>query len=171
MARFVSGLLPAALVGFLFLAAVVGSSGVPVPLSIWASLPVTALLATLALAAIYYTLAALLKHGLIAGLVYTFVVETMITSVPGTMQQLSVMFHVRSLHHRLTDAAFTALASENPGRGRFSQAEPGEFLLQKASEVEYDTTPEAILILCAIAAVALAFGAWRIRRRDFALKD
>ncbi|MHC5011836.1 MAG: ABC transporter permease [Planctomycetota bacterium] len=173
IARFFSGLLPAALVALLFLSAVIGSAGIGATGEIWLSLPVTAGLGILALAAIYYTLAALLKNGLIAGLVYTFVVEGMITSVPGSMQKFSVMFHVRSLHHRLTDEAMVALA-EKSGEGGITagtDGEPGDILLGGAAQIEYDTIAEATVILVGIAVIAMVYGAWKIRRRDFALKD
>lgn len=161
LARFFSGAVPAMLIALLFLATLVLSSGTGVYERIWLSLPVTAGLGTLALGAIYYTLAALFRHGLVAGLVYTFVVETLISSVPGSMQKLSVMFHVRSLHHGLT----TGILPVVPPR-----SDPDTFL-RSAKIISEDGVGESVLVLLAITAVALAFGAWRVSHRDWALKD
>jgi ABC-type transport system involved in multi-copper enzyme maturation permease subunit len=172
-ARFLSGYLPATLVATLFLATLVWSSGVEAEGAVWASLPVTAAVGILALGAIYFTVGALFRHGLIVGLVYTFVIETMVTSLPGTMQKLSVMFHVRSLHHALTADAFRAMAEaagEGPTPGQV-RTEPQDVILGGVAEFAYDTLPEALAILGGVAATALATGILLVRRRDFPLKD
>ena len=161
LARFFSGALPAAAVALLLLVTLILASGADVGAEIWWSLPVTAGLGTLALGAVYYGLAALLRHGLIAGLIYTFVVETLISSVPGSMQKLSVMFYVRGLHHGLTEGALPVVPPEieqNP-------------LLQAATQVTESGTTQSIVTLLAIAAVALGLGAWRVATRDWALKE
>ena len=161
LARFFSGALPAAGVALLLLVALVGTSGAQVDAKVWLSLPVTAGLGTLALGAVYYALAALLRHGLIAGLIYTFVVETLISSVPGSMQKFSVMYYVRSVHHGLTEGSLPSVTpdiEQNP-------------LLQAATQVAEVGTTQAIVTLLAITAVALALGAWRVATRDWALKE
>jgi ABC-type transport system involved in multi-copper enzyme maturation permease subunit len=161
LARFFSGALPAAAVALLLLVTLILASGAGVGAQVWWSLPVTAGLGTLALGAVYYGLAALLRHGLIAGLIYTFVVETLISSVPGSMQKLSVMFYVRSLHHGLTEGALPVVPPEieqNP-------------LLQAATQVTESGTTQSIVTLLAITAFALGLGAWRVATRDWALKE
>lgn len=161
LARFFSGALPAAAVALLLLVALILSSGADVDAKVWRSLPVTAGLGTLALGAVYYALAALLRHGLIAGLIYTFVVETLISSVPGSMQKLSVMFYVRSLHHGLTEGSLPIVPPEitqNP-------------LLQAAGQITESTVGESVVTLLAITVLALAAGAWRVATRDWALKE
>lgn len=161
LARFFSGALPAAAVALLLLAVLVLTSRAPVDARVWLSLPVTAGLGTLALGAVYYALAALLRHGLIAGLIYTFVVETLISSVPGSMQKLSVMFYVRSLHHGLTAGSLPVIPPE-------IQQNP---LLRAATQVSEVGTAQAALTLLGIAGVGLALGAWRVATRDWALKE
>jgi len=161
LARFFSGAVPAACVALLLLVVLLAASGADVEAKVWLSLPVTAVLGTLALGAVYYALAALLRHGLIAGLIYTFVVETLISSVPGSMQKFSVMFYVRSLHHGLTEGALPVVVPEieqNP-------------LLRAATEVSKVGTTQAIVTLLGITVVALAIGAWRVSTRDWALKE
>jgi ABC-type transport system involved in multi-copper enzyme maturation permease subunit len=162
LARFFSGALPAAFVSFLLLATMTFASGAPVGGEVWLSFPVTATLGTFAVGAVYYALAAVLRHGIIAGLVYTFVVETLISSVPGSMQKLSVMFHVRSLHHGLTEGSQLPLVKPEVDTNQ---------LLRAATKVTEDGVGEAIVILLAITAVCLAIGAWRVAVRDWALKD
>lgn len=161
LARFFSGVVPAAAVSLLLLATLVVSSGAHLDVRTWASLPATALMASLALGAVYYALAAILRHGLVAGLIYTFVVETLISSVPGSMQRLSVMFHVRSLHHALTAGALPVVPPE-------IEDTP---LLQGASRIAEGGAWDSVLVLLAVTAAALAVGAWRVARRDWALKD
>lgn len=160
LARFFSGAVPAAAVALLLLVTLVLASGADVDAQVWLSLPVTAALGTLALGAVYYALAAVLRHGLIAGLVYTFVVETLISSVPGSMQKFSVMFYVRSLHHGLTAGSLPVVPpqiEQNP-------------LLHAATKVSESDAMHAALVLLAITVVALAIGAWRVAHRDWALK-
>lgn len=72
VARFFSGYIPAVIVASLFVASIYGATGIDLGTRTWASIPLVVGLGVLALSAIYFTLSALLKHGLIAGLVYTF---------------------------------------------------------------------------------------------------
>jgi hypothetical protein len=169
VARFLAGWVPATLVAILFLASILVGSGVQLGVEVWLSIVPTATLAMLALTAIYYVLGALLKHGLVSGLVYTFVVEGFITNLPGSIQKLSVMHHVRSLHHRLTAEAFgrlgheVAVGTDLEGPRGIGLGSPGT--------VEYDTLGGAVATLLGVAIVTLAYGAWRVRRTDYALKD
>lgn len=161
LARFLSGLLPALAVGLLFVGLVVATSRVDVRPEVWRSLPITVGLGMLALASVFYVLTTLLKHGLVAGLVYTFVIEGMIANVPGSMQKLSVMFHVRSLHHRLTEGALV----------RSSVVRSNDMGLGAMAEVEWDTLTTAVVVLLGITVVALTVGVYVVSRRDYALKD
>lgn len=158
VARFLAGFVPAALVGTGFLVAVVLASGVPVPHAQWASLALTASMAALGLGAVLFVLATLLRHGLVAGLLYAFVVEALVASVPGTMQKYSVMFHVRSLHHGLTAGWLPEALPDADGAGILT-------LLR----VDYSPPGEAALVLALTAAAILAFGAWRVTVRDWSL--
>lgn len=161
LARFCAGFLPAAVTAFLFLATIVLASGVAVPEQVWWSLAATAGLSVLALGAIYYTLGAVLRLGLIAGLVYTFVVEMLLANVPGSMQRLSVIFHVRSLHHALTEGALPLVRPRAHRSG----------LLPNLPPVSDTGLVGAILVLGALATVVLVVGGWIVTRRDYALKD
>ena len=161
LARFLAGVIPGVIVAWLFLVVIVLVSGTPVDAKVWISLPVTAVAATLTLGAVYYTLGALFKHGLVIGLVYTFVFETLLTSVPGTMQKLSVMYHVRSLHHHMTEGSLPKI---KPPSSR-------NMLMAQIEQLQDAPAHETALILLGITAVALAIGAWAISRRDWALKD
>jgi len=161
LARFLSGVVPAAAISLLLLATLILSGGAHPDARVWASLPLTAVMASLALGAVYYSLAVLLRHGLVAGLIYTFVVETLISSVPGSMQRFSVMFHVRSLHHALTEGSLPVVPPE-------IEESP---LLQGAAKIAEGGAGDSLLVLLGITAGALAIGAWRVARRDWALKD
>ena len=96
-------------------------------------------MAALALGAVLLVLATLLRHGLVAGLFYAFVVEAMLASVPGTMQKYSVMFHVRSLHHGLTAGWLPDALPDAEGAGFLT-------LLQ----VDYSPPGEAALVLALV---------------------
>ena len=123
--------------------------------------------------AVYYALAALFKRGLVAGLVYTFVVESFFQFMPGSIQKLSLTHHVRSLYHRVADDAFAALtprvrvAIDEAKRFTFT---PGKGPSKAATE-PWTTTSSALLICAIVAVTVLLFAARAIRRRDFALKD
>jgi len=160
LARFLSGWVPSALASLALLLAVVLASGVAFPAHAFPGLAATAALATLTLGAIYYTLGALFRNGLVAGLVYTFVVETLVSSVPGAMQTFSVMFQVRSLAHHATAGVLPS-----------APAAEGTSILPGATLVADATPTGAAVALLLVAAIVLAVGAWRTARRDFALKD
>jgi ABC-type transport system involved in multi-copper enzyme maturation permease subunit len=170
LARFLSGLLPALAVGVLFLAVLLATSPVPAPRGLWGAVPATVGLGVLAFAAVYYVLGALLRHGLVVGLVYTFVVEVMLTSVAGTMQKLSVSFHVQSLWHRLVDADYEALVPK-PLVRIVTEPPADNSLLGGLTQVTPDSVPQAVTTLLVVTIAALCVGAWLLRRKDFALKD
>jgi ABC-type transport system involved in multi-copper enzyme maturation permease subunit len=172
LARFFSGVLPAIPVALVPIVTTVALSKVPLPGEVWLSFVLTATIGVVAIGAIYYMLSALLKYGMIAGLIYTFVIEAFLAAIPGSMQRLSVMFHVRSLHHRMTDDVFADLSS----RARAAIERHGERgnplqALNPSKRIEWDEPGQAVLVLLVVAAAALAFGAWRTKQQDYALKD
>ena len=156
LARFLSGWIPATLAGFLLVASVVTASGVATPAPAWLALAAISSLSALALGAVFYTLGALFRHGLVAGLIYAFAVETMLASVPGTMQKLSVMFHVRSLFRGWTAGWLPRVEAE----------EEASFFFSRLLKVEDAPPGDAVLVLVLVAAAVLAFGAWKVTRRD-----
>ena len=173
VARFVAGLGPAiaASCAMCLLAAVL--SGVPIPIATVATTMLTAAIGTVVVGAVYYALSALFRRGLVAGLIYTFVIEGFFQWIPGSVQKLSLTHHVRSIFHRLCDADFARLSERVAGEmNRGNTAVLRTKRLQDLVAPEpWSTIPNALLVCGSVAAVALLLGAWTIRRRDFALKD
>lgn len=163
VARFLSGFLPAALVSMLLLGSLIAASGVPMPSGAWWTVPVTGALGAFALSAIYYTLGAVFRYGFVIGLIYTFVVEAFVSTLPGSMQQLSVMYHVRGVHHRLTEGVLPEAAVLT------DESLIPDMLRRGATEDASLLT--SVLVLLVFSAVVLAVGMWHTARRDFALKD
>ena len=140
----------------------------------------TALVATLAIGSVYYAFATLLRRGMIAALIYTFVFEPLFSSQRGAMQKLSMMFHVRGVHHGLTDEAFQK-SSENVAQA-LRPAEDFDLstllegwdlrsLMAIRDRIAYDTATTASLTVLCITVGLIAFTAWRVSERDFPLKD
>ena len=169
LARFASGVLPAALVAGALFASVLAFSAVSLPISVWLSLLVTAFFGVLVLGSVYCTLATLFRRGLIAGLLYTFMFELVVASLPGNIQKFSINFHLSGLYHGLVDTTF-AERSEDVARALETDSS-GSLASLLVSQTAYDTPAMAILILLCITAGMLAIGAAQVRSRDFALKD
>jgi ABC-type transport system involved in multi-copper enzyme maturation permease subunit len=174
VARYASGLLAAVAVALLMTLSAVAASRARVP--VYAQVAATATLGCFAVGALYYALAALFRRGLIAGLVYTFVVEGFFQFMPGSIQKLSLMNHVGSVFHRTADAAFAERSAEvarrlAPPNATFDFRDPTAMLTQAAEREEWTTIPGALLVCAAVVLVALGLGARAIARKDFALKD
>ncbi len=174
MARFVAGLGPAiAASGALCLLASI-LSGVPVSIATIGMGLLSAAIGTSVVGAIYYALAALFRRGLVAGLIYTFVIEGFFQFIPGSIQKLSLTHHVRSIFHRLCDADFATLSERVSGeliRGNRAVLRSNKRIEDLITPEPWSTVPHALLVCGSVAIVALLIGAWTIRRRDFALKD
>jgi hypothetical protein len=152
--------------------AVILGSRIDVPGAAVAGTVASAALGTVTTGAVYYALAALFRRGLVAGLVYTFVVEGFFQGLPGTIQKLALSHHVRSVFHRLTDADFSALSPAIAKEVRDGPPLVFDTAAMRAIDPEPWTSLEGALIVCACAALgALWIGARRVRRRDFALKE
>jgi ABC-type transport system involved in multi-copper enzyme maturation permease subunit len=177
LARFAAGVVPATLVGTLALVACAVASRLPLDARVWASFPLTALVTAVTLGAVYYAVTSLWRGGLIVALIYTFVFEPLFSGQSGSMQKLSIMFHVRGVYHALADGFFVArskgvaqaLAVKVPDL-RSIEWTNADSLLALREKLAYDPLGTALLVCAAIAAAALAWGAWRIARRDFPLK-
>jgi ABC-type transport system involved in multi-copper enzyme maturation permease subunit len=173
-ARFAAGLVPGAIVGAAMVAAICVGNGAPIGTGTIVALSACAALGVATLGALYYAIAALFRRGLIAGLVYTFLLEGLFQFLPGSIQKLSLTFHVRSLAHRLTDDAF-ATASQGVGaslerHAQQTQASPEQML--KAAIREPWTQVSTVWIICAVVILgASLLGARAVTRKDFALKD
>ena len=177
LARFASGVLPATVLGTLALAAICVGSGVDLPARIWLSLPVTAFITALTVGAFYYLVTTLFRGGMIIALIYTFVFEPMFAGTRGAMQKLSIMFHVRGVHHGMTDKVF-AENSEAVRRSldpefdfRNLDIRSVDFFQQLQERLAYDPLWTALTTCLLTAAGLLLLGMWRIRGRDFPLKD
>lgn len=172
LARYVSGVLPAALIALALFWPTLLLSGVAVPWEVWAGTAAIALIGVGVLGAVYYVLSALFRRGLVAGLIYTFVIEGLVGNLPGAIQKLSVRFHLRGLHHGLMDDAFVersdAVARAIRKAGEFGG---NPFTQVNFGLTEADPPGVALGVLLAIAGVLLAFGVYLVRTRDFALKD
>lgn len=173
VARFVAGLGPAiaASCAMCLLAAIL--SGVPIAISTIATSLLAAAIGTAVVGAVYYALAALFRRGLVAGLIYTFVIEGFFQFIPGSIQKLSLTHHVRSIFHRLCDADFARLSERVAGESiRGNTAVMRTRRIQDIVAPEpWSTVPHALLVCGIVAVIALLIGARTIRRRDFALKD
>lgn len=177
LARFAAGVLPATAIGTLALATTCAASGLEIPGAVWLSLPATAFIAAVAVGAFYFLVTTLFRGGMIVALVYTFVFEFLFAGTRGAMQKLSIMFHVRGVHHGLTDDVFKE-RSENVVRALDPEFDIARVdwtsvsAFQELQErVAYDPPATAFVICACIAAGLLTYGAWRISGRDFPLKD
>lgn len=173
VARFVAGLGPAIVASCALALLATALSGVGVGVTTVGYALASAAVGTAAVGAIYYALAALFRRGLVAGLVYTFVIEGFFQFIPGSVQKLALTHHVRSLFHRLCDADFAKLSTRvarEAVRGNASVMRPRS--IEDLVPPEPWTTVTSALVICAVVAcAALLAGAWTIRRRDFALKE
>jgi ABC-type transport system involved in multi-copper enzyme maturation permease subunit len=150
----------------------IAGSRVPVPAATAIATAACAALGTLTTGAVYYALAALFRRGLVAGLVYTFVVEGFFQGLPGTIQKLSLTHHVVSVFHRLTDAGFAPLSA--PIAREVKEGPPSLFdttAMRAVKPEPWTSLGTALLVCVGVALFALWLGARRVRRRDFALKD
>jgi ABC-type transport system involved in multi-copper enzyme maturation permease subunit len=129
-------------------------------------------LAVATVGALYYAFAALFRRGLVAGLVYTFLVEGILQFLPGSIQKLSLMHHVRSVFHRAFDAEFAARsAAVEAARKPLEPTFDPNDVVQAAAPETWTTVPGALLVCAVVLVVTLLLGARSVARRDFALKD
>ena len=171
-ARYAAGAVPGALCAALMALLALVTSGVSLPTETIVGTVAVAVLGVVTIGAVYYALASLFRRGLVAGLVYTFVVEGFFQLMPGSIQRLALTHHVRSVFHRLADDAFSALSPRvaNDVAAHASGIVTPRAL--RASLAEPWTSVEGALLLCGgVVLAALVLGAWTIRRRDYALKD
>ena len=176
LARFAAGALPGMLAAALVAVATLTVSGLSLPTSVTISSAVIFALGAAVVGSIYYTLAAAFQRGLIAGLIYTFVVEGLFQFLPGSIQNLSLMHHVRSLLHHAIDPTFAPLSSrigEDIARRTVPAAGAGaqDLLFRRSLQEPWTSTGNAILVCVVVVAVATAIGVRIVRRRDFALKE
>ena len=173
VARYAAGVLPGAICAAAMAVLAVLLSGVHLPAETLLLPAGVAVLGVATVGAVYYALASLFRRGLVAGLVYTFVVEGFFQLMPGSIQRLSLTHHVRSVFHQVCDGAFAVLSPRVQSAVAAREAPhleaPSSF---RAAFAEPWTSITSALAICACVIVgSLLLGAWTIRRRDFALKD
>lgn len=172
LARYAAGLVPAAALAAAATLVTIVLSGVSLPWAVTGAVAGIAALGVATVGAVYYALAALFKRGLVAGLVYTFVVESFFQFMPGAIQKLSLTHHIRSLYHRVADGPLSALspriqlAIDEAKRFTFATKGPA-----RAAAEPWTETSSALLICAIVAVTVLLYAARAVRRRDFALKD
>ncbi len=173
IARFVAGLVPGAVVGAAIPVVMAAANGSPIGTPAVVALAATGAVGVTTLGAVFYALAALFRRGLVAGLVYAFLLEGMFQFLPGSMQKLSLMHHVKSLGHAWTDDAFAALSTHVRSRIAAQAAPPpprGDLFAAAAPE-PWTSPTTAIAVCLAVVLLALFLGARAVERRDFALKE
>jgi ABC-type transport system involved in multi-copper enzyme maturation permease subunit len=173
VARFAAGLGPAiAATAAMALVSIV-LSGVGVSVGTIGATVFAAAVGTTVVGAVYYALAALFRRGLVAGLLYTFVIEGFFQFIPGSVQKLALTHHVRSLFHQLCDADFAGLSQRVADRlkGRGNPFDPQRGLRGFIKNEPWSSVSGGLLVCGIVAVLALVLGARTIRRRDFALKD
>lgn len=177
LARFAAGIVPCVLTAMALILAVMLPTRAALPPVTYAKAALVAGVGAATVGAVYFSLGALFRRGLIAGLVYTFVVEAIFQFLPGSVQNLSLMHHVRSLFHRWCDADFAEgsrrvaarVATWADGAPRLD-GRPEDVVFQRATEV-WSTAGNALLVCAVVLAVALLLGARAVKRADYALKD
>jgi hypothetical protein len=179
LARFLAGVLVAIPVAIVPVWTTVGFSGVSLPAATWGHIAFAVALGVLSTGAIYYLLAAWLRFGTIAGLVYTFVIDAFVQGASGSMQKLSATFYVRSVHHDLTDPVFgersrgvaEAVAETQSIADLADQALSGRSVIPDAERIDWLATGDAVGILLALTGVVLLLGLVLVSRRDYSLKE
>ena len=179
MARFCAGVVVAVPVALVPVWTAIYFSGVALPAETWLDVAFAVALGVLSTGAIYYLLAAWLRFGTIAGLVYTFVVDAFVQGASGSMQKLSATFYVRSVHHDLTDPVFRALSpavvkamdATQSLTDVADQALRGRSPIPDADRIDWLATGDAVAVVLTITATALLLGLWLVSRRDYSLKE
>ena len=172
VARYAAGAATGALVGAAMAVAAHVASGTSMGVRVTASSALVAAAGVATVGALYYALAALFRRGIVAALVYTFVVELLFQNMPGTVQRLALTHHVRSLLHRLVDDDFAARsdavvrAIADRGTPRFDPQ-----AMRPIVEEPWTTLPSDALVCAAVVVVSLVVGARIVTRRDWALKE
>lgn len=173
LARFAAGAVPGVAASVAMVLALLATAGVALDPRTWVVVAGVAALGTLTVGAVYYALAAVLRRGLVGGLVYSLVVEGLFQFLPGATQKLSLMHHVRSLLHHGTDADFAARSraiAESLRAGAPTSSSGSRTMI--ARSVEVWSEPSTVYLVCGVVlVVALAVGALAVKRRDYALKD
>jgi hypothetical protein len=107
------------------------------------------LLGSLVYSALFSVAGALFKHPMIVGVAYAFVIEGFLANLPGKNQALTVQYYLRSW--------IVAHGSDAWNR------------VEGFAGSGFDTPGGAVRTLVLIWLGALAFGAWRVSRREFVL--
>ncbi|MBK7643905.1 MAG: ABC transporter permease subunit [Planctomycetes bacterium] len=127
------------------------------PLAPWSGdgvvLPIlgAVLLGSLAYTLMFAALGVFTRHPMILGLLYTFAVEGFLSNLPGSNQALTVQYYLRSW-----------IAAHGA---------QGWSKLEGFGLADFQSPAGVLLRLGLLAALALALGSWRIRRKEFVLSS
>lgn len=180
LSRYLAGVIPAILASLVLMYAIMLGSQQEVPNGVWLRLIPFAAMAMIALGALFYTLGALFKRGTIAGLIYLFVFESILTANRGSVRDLALLHHIRALGRGLFGDLFgesSWAVREKLRSGEVSELTPSQgtnisqALDQLTASPDFASTPTAFLILGCVAVAILIIGVMRIARRDYPLKD
>jgi len=177
-ARFVAGAIPGVVAAAAMTGAMLLVSKASPGTGATTSMIAVSAIGVMTVGAVYYALAALFRRGLVAGLVYTFVAEGAFQWLPGGIQRLSLMHHVRSLYHNWTDDAFAATSEsirrtvDAERRKDLGDAlrDPTDMLRQALRE-PWTSTTTALLICAGVVVAALVIGSRAVSKKDYALKE
>lgn len=176
LARFLSASLVAIPVALLTPLTALAVAGLPLPASMaWSMVP-TVGLGVLAMGAMTALLSAWFRYGIIASLIYVFLIDSFMNEATGTMQRLSVVHHVLSLFHRFSDPTFGELSERVRASGDAltpPSIDPSGVVFQmlEAQTIPWMEVGPACLVLVATTVLALALGGWIVAKRDYPLKD
>jgi ABC-type transport system involved in multi-copper enzyme maturation permease subunit len=176
VARLLSASLVAIPVALLTPLTALAVAGLPLPASVaWSMVP-TVGLGVLATGAMTALLSAWFRFGIIASLIYVFVIDSFMNEATGTMQRLSIVHHVLSLFHRFCDPAFSALSprvqalTSEVVEPKFDP-ENVVFQVLESPPIPWMEIGPASLVLLGTTVVTLVLGAWIVSKRDYPLKD
>jgi hypothetical protein len=179
LARYCAGIVVAVPVAIVPVWTAIHFSGVTLPAETWLHVAFAVALGVLSTGAIYYLLAAWLRFGTIAGLVYTFVVDAFVQGASGSMQKLSATFYVRSVHHDLTDPVFRSMSPRIVSAMEESQdlgdvaarALRGSNPIPDADQIDWLGTGDALTVVLVLTTAVLLLGLALVSRRDYSLKE
>jgi hypothetical protein len=176
LARFASALLVALPVALVTPWLAVVASDLGLPGSVGNGVLLAAATGLWAYGAVALLLGALLRHGMIASLVYMFVLDPLFAESSGTLQRFSVLHHVLSVFHGSCDAAFSA-ASPQVASAVKARLEPPPMqgmdltALLQGTPLPWTETPVSVGALLLFGALALVLGMRLVAGRDYPLKD
>jgi ABC-type transport system involved in multi-copper enzyme maturation permease subunit len=133
--------------------------GLPFFPGLWLALAVTTACACFTFTGLFCLLGLLVpRRAIPVGLIYTVVVEGVLSIVPAVVNELTVSYYLRSLGWHIADLPLPADAA-------------AEFEREAAPLFVGADTPDALFALAVIATGSLVLSAWLIHRREWPLTE